>query len=246
MEREFHHLDKISFEDYQKNKSEVDPLMIALGLIFNDLQSSYSLFIVYQEKFSDKEVKPYTPIFGQKNGVQLFIERSMSAIIKEFFVVILNNQKIIEGDAFQKLLSKCHPNKKESKRIQSRWNELLKMVNQKQNKMSGAYKYIFEIRHKVTSHYDAKYLYKYGLPTTESPIELSDVYWSEGEHIVNTRFYFSDRVAQNCMVRAHDKYSENKHDNANFTHELLKESEYLLFYLLVKYYNTKRSSGFTS
>jgi hypothetical protein len=186
--------DKNAFIGDDKFSQETCSLILAFALIWND-HKSLALYLdhIQTTKPTDIQVEnpedmPRTPIWGEIGGVTMFIDKQLTALVHELFVLIKKSQDIIKSNEFRAIVSQMHPI------YRANWNELIKVATSKTTSQSQLGNILPRTRNTIAFHYDMGEIYKgyqkKFLGNDEKPLI------SRGNDMSKTRYYFADGSAQ--------------------------------------------------
>lgn len=191
-----------------KNENdELGAFFVTLGLIYNDLKDL--LFfgtLIEQEYRKPNENELPNPHFGEYAGVQNHLNRLLVVNVHGFLEFLKKNNSVISKPSFLYLLKNLNSEDKKS------WARLVQIIEGKKDSSEDFFSCIVQIRSNMASHYDLygkvfpKYFKKVFHQNLENRKEYKYAFYSLGESMKNTRFYFSDAVAQNHMDELFRKF----------------------------------------
>jgi len=181
-------------------RSGADPLggfFLALGLIFNDIKGVMLLEELLTENFIKPKDDDVTTHAGNYSGILLQVNKLLISIISEFFVFLKQNKEIFSSQEFGSVFKRL------GKSDQRLWKNLIDASNSVTNVQSFL-KTMFQIRSNLAFHYDhsGKHLLSgyrsifFG-ETKERRNQFA--FYSIGETLKLTRYYFSDAAAEESM-----------------------------------------------
>lgn len=182
----------------QNSVDRFDAFFIMLGVVFNDLKGLFLFDKILAEKYqapSPEEVSSHAGNFG---GVVVQIDKLIAATVNEFFVSIKKNSDLFTKVEMRQLFSRL------SKGDQAIWNKILAAANQKLPDTENLLRSIAMIRSNLAFHYDhsGKFLlkaYKNAFFSKAKNPNNEWAYYSIGNTIADTRFYFADLTIDEAL-----------------------------------------------
>lgn len=194
---------------YENGDDKLGSFFLRLGIIFNDLKC----VLLFQELLKDNYEQPKsgdeTTHAGNYYGTLVYMQRLIAGIIWEFFEFLKNNYKIFNNGDFKTIFNKI------SKSDQRLWEQLINASNNKLNDASDLLNSLVKIRNNIAFHYDhsGKIIlrgYRNRFFDSSENCGNKYAYYSIGENIKLTRFYFSDAaVEESLYTMAGKKLDEN-------------------------------------
>lgn len=192
------------------NHNKVDSFFITLGIIFNDLKG----LILFEKLVINKYRKP-TPNekasahLGNYSGLQVHLQKLMTGTINEFFTFLRENRKVFTTREFKEVLDRLRSEEKKN------WDGIVAAACGRSPGVSDFLSALAQIRSTTAYHYDHS-----GKKIREGFIshffneEQNDLnkyaYYSIGETLELTRFYFSDAAVQEALFIATGKGPKKK------------------------------------
>lgn len=181
--------------------NKLESVFLGLGVIYNDLKGFIFLektLIDFYRKPAGDEISVQT---GNYAGTLVQVKRLISSTVNEFFIFLEKNQDIFAGKEFREILSRIPNDKKDL------WTGLNEAAVGNLTKVSKQIKALAIIRNNITFHYDhsGKQLRSGFLSRFLGEYEDSrknKAYYSIGDTIGDTRFYFADAAAEESMYLA--------------------------------------------
>jgi hypothetical protein len=172
--------------------------IITLGLVYNDFKD-----LAWWQKQLDQappkkdEVSTY---FGQWNGMSIHVSRLTLGLYREFLKMVRENSKVLEGEAF------CTVLKKVSARHREDWKKIVK-----ESTDDELLSVLEELRSNIAFHYaNTRGIfngYKNAFKDSKE-LQKQKCYFSLGNNILSTRFYFSDAAVRGYADKFNDKKIE--------------------------------------
>lgn len=186
-----------NFLIHEKDQDELGGFFIVLSLIFNDIKG----VLLFEKMLTDNYDKPMDEIddhAGNYGGVLIQPRRLMASIISEFFVFLKVNSDILLDSEFNMIFNKM------PKPYQSYWQQMVAVANGEKNEASDLIKSMTQIRSNITFHYDHSrknllkgYRSRFFGDVKDAKSEFA--YYSVGDTVETTRFYFADAAAEEAM-----------------------------------------------
>ncbi len=220
----------------KEKDNKIENFFITLGLVFNDLKG-FLLFINLLEENYEKPDKDEPTIHtGNYGGVLVQTNRLIVSTIHEFFNFLEKNQDILSEGEFKEILNKLP---KEDKNI---WNGLFAAARGDLSNVTDFLKSILKIRHNIGFHYyqSGKILrdgYKSFFNRKERGVNRF-AYYSIGDAVKTTRFFFSDAAAEEVMqlVAGKEEGGEENELSEKYKKQL-EDTINVLFPVIVSIFN---------
>lgn len=186
-----------NWETPDKDFKNLCAFIVTLALIYNDFKD----LAWWQKQLDDCPPNPNekSSYFGQHNGMKTHISRLVVGLYDELLIFIKENQRVLESKLFQEILG----------RISARYrNDWKKLVNESSNKED--LEILAELRANGVFHYQMNGVfsgYKNYFIKPENPLN-EKAYYSFGENILKTRFYFADAAVQGYVKKFGDSRIE--------------------------------------
>lgn len=214
-----------------KNK-ELAKLMLTFSLIFNDFKDHIWVFVLLEPYTELNAPNKKTGKLGQIRGMRAHYMRMMIATLREFLIVIRENENIIDCQDFRVVINNL------TRETEKKWQKIVELAEQEksEDKFNNT---LIDIRNNGTYHYcQMKSLFQ-GLKYYIQK-EGVDGFVSFGENLEKTRFYFSDASVQFYHKKKTDNYDafekrlEGYIKDINQTLRFIIES-YLIHVLEIKF-----------
>jgi len=231
----------------QNSNNETEKIFLILAEVFNDLKG----FILFEkmliENYRQPDNKETSSHAGNYFGILFQIKKLIVSTINEFFVFLKKNNDIFEENEFKEILEKI-PQKN-----QVFWKNMILASNGESITTTGFLKIFLQIRNNIGFHYyqSGKNLKRgycsYFFGKTKHK-RSARAFYSPGETIYDTRFYFSDAaIAEYFQIVAGKKEKENSINNEEFKklEKIINETVVVICdtisYLLKKYIKQKQN-----
>ena len=171
---------------------------LVLAVIYNDIKGLTlfeKLVVGTYRKVEPKEVSVHA---GEYGGVLTQISKLFISNIREFFVFLKENEKILLTLEFKEVLEKTNKN------IQNSWKNITDIALDRSPESSDFTKHLILIRNNVAFHYyqSGKGLKKSFCDYFYKKEKISKnylAYYSIGETMEDTRFFYADAAVQEYM-----------------------------------------------
>lgn len=196
------------------NQDDFEDFFLTFGLFYNDLKNISFHILQVENAFKDLDKKDFTPRpnFGEYTGIKNHLDRLLAAMVYEFFEFIKENMKTIEDERFKMIYETLNRD------LKDKWDLIKKIASHSStNDDSDFSKILMLIRNNVAFHYfqSAKNLRKgyskYFFEDEKNGLN-ERAYYSVGETMEDTRFFFSDAAVTNfIMIEVTKKMEYNKY-----------------------------------
>ena len=192
------------YEKYDK----IEDFFITLGLFFNDLKGLILFENLLVDNFEKPSEEEATSHAGNYGGVLAQIHRLFASAIHEFFEFLNKNKEILLMDEFKEILNKL------PKEDKSLWEGLFAAATGDLSKLTDFLKALLRIRNNLGFHYyDSGKNLRRGYKSffsRERTNKNQFAYYSIGETVEATRFFFSDAAADEAtqLVAGKEEKSE--------------------------------------
>jgi len=179
----------------------MEDFFLVLAVIYNDLKG-----LIHLEKdFMDNHVPPTsgTPsaYLGEYNGMTTQLYKTLAGLVNEFFVFLKEHEKLYKEPRFQLMFLKMAPS------VGKEWEGILDAALERpDSKKPGTLGYrLLRVRNDVAFHY-----YKSEKVLREAFQEFFNdetrpnadfAYYSFGENMQDTRFYYADAAVQRYLMK---------------------------------------------
>ena len=211
--------------------------ILALSLIWNDTKNILIFYEYIKElkpknkEFSDPKEMPIMPIWGEISGIEIYLEKTLIALIHELFFLIKNSKDVVESNCFKTICKQLHKNCRDS------WNIIISYAFGDADSKTPLGKALIMIRHKIANHYDKNEIFKGYKKKFLS--ESNIPYISRGNSMLEKRFYFADASAQEYYMSQKEKVTfDDFYKNIN----LIKNSINLAIQNLIETFIQRRSA----
>ena len=227
---------KEAFVGNHEYSQDLCDFILALSLVWNDIKN-IMLFYGYldslkpnDKEFSEKNM-PIMPIWGEISGFEIYLEKSLIAVIHELFFLIKNSKDIVESNCFKTIYKQLHKDCRES------WEIIISYAFGGADSKTPLGKALLMVRHKIANHYDKNEIFK-GYKK-KFLLKSNIPYISRGNRMLEKRFYFADAAAQEYY-----KSQQEKVTSGEFLKniDLIKNSINLAIQNLVETFIQKRSA----
>lgn len=231
----------------EKEYNRVESFFLGLGVVFNDLKGIIlfeKMLIDYYEKPQDNEITSHAGNYG---GVYIQIQKLIASTINEFFAFLRKNSDLLNTNEFKEIFKKLN---KEERVL---WEGMIAASRNKFSRVTDFMKTIAQIRSNVAFHYDhsgkilrSAYISYFFGKTHDG--RNKHAYYSIGDSIENTRFYFSDAaVEESLYIAAGKKLKESHVGNTSLekyrqqTRETIEVMSAVISSILKKYIKLRRN-----
>lgn len=215
---------------------DIDNLFLSFGLIFNDLKGIILFNDLIKNNYSNPEDGEISAHAGEYSGLQLQIIKLSVALIDEFLIVLDKNKNVIKSIKF-KLIEKCL-----NKELKNKWNNILSIALNPNSNSNSYLSKIARVRSNITYHYDHS-----GTQLRDSFIKRffnsninesnEKAYYSIGETIETTRFFYCDAVIDEYINEHLRIESLNYIDKTN---KMVKDMNMIIANLFKSYFIYKK------
>lgn len=227
--------------------TRLDDFFLVLAVVYNDLKT----LIHIQRDYLHDHPKPVgeeeSGYLGDYNGTTTYFQKTLSAFLYEFFEFIKEYKDLDSNPQFLSILHKLDPI------VLGRWDSISKAALEKVDKSDTAslgYR-LCRIRDNVAYHYYGsikvlKPAFKRFFVDKSNPL-AKFAYYSLGQTMENTRFFYADAAVQNFLMEiANQEQNKEIHktirkfqDYIKETEEIVGEMNQVLYHLLRKYIELK-------
>ena len=190
-------------EPYRLIKEEDDSVarfFLVLAVVFNDLKGLTLFDKLINNTYRKERLEEVSVQVGELGGIFTQINKLFISNIREFFDFLKENEKVLLTTEFKEVLLKTN------KDIQNRWKDITDVAFGILPDSSEFTKYLILIRNNVAFHYNqsgkelkksfCSYFYK------KEKMGRNDLaYYSIGETMEDTRFFYADAAVQEYMGR---------------------------------------------
>lgn len=215
------------------DRDEVSDFFLQLGLFYNDLKSLTYYSVLIQNQLKDQNLSEVNITNGELAGMRIHLDRLFTGTIHEFFNFLEKNQTIFKKSEFQIVYKKLNRN------LRVKWDNIIEIAIEKTSKTStDISKILLLIRNNLAFHYQASKLLKRGF-IERFFVSVKDksnetAYYSIGENMKNTRFFYCDAAIQESIqneivkVMKFDDYSKK-------IQETINDINFSIMYLMREY-----------
>ena len=202
-----------SFLMDENNPKKVESFFLALGVVFNDLNGLLLFEKLLLSTYDKPENFEATSHAGHYGGLLLQLQKLIVSTISEFFVFLKKNTDVFSEIEFKQVLERL------SKSDKSLWDGIVVAAHGKLNSVNDFLNTIIQIRSNIAFHYDHSgkifrrgYISKFfGKNKDDTNISA---FYSIGENMQETRFFFSDGAVEECLnIAAGKKFKDSPLDN---------------------------------
>ncbi|MFA4817807.1 MAG: hypothetical protein WC608_03770 [Parcubacteria group bacterium] len=182
----------------EEENDKVGAFFVVLGLIFNDLKDLVIFEQLMVSNYRKPKASECSDHAGNYGGIMIHINRLFAGIINEFFNFLKKNNNVLEEAEFKNVLERLPEEEK------NMWNGMVAAASGELPKASEFINTLIRIRANFTYHYyqSGKVLRK-GFISRFYNEEIDDrnksAYYSIGESLNTTRFYFSDAAVEEAL-----------------------------------------------
>lgn len=225
----------------ENNSNDVENFFLVLSCIFNDLKGILLFETMLIEKYKKPEDEERNVHSGNYYGTLVYINKLMLSTINEFIIFLQKNINVFDDPEFKIILSKLP--KTQSKY----WNDMISYISDEKMNSNNFLKTIIKIRSNIGFHFDHSgtqlrkgYISRFFGQTTDLGSQLA--YYSIGENIATTRFFFADAATSEYLSLAANKTFKEDSFNNKRTLDFYKETIEIIkiifniTYVLLKYY----------
>ncbi|MBP6949082.1 MAG: hypothetical protein KBC41_03935 [Candidatus Pacebacteria bacterium] len=180
------------FIDKNKKSDDYENFFLVLGVVFNDLKGLMMFDMLIKESYRKPEEGEVSSHTGEYGGARIQINKFLIGVINEFLEFLKSNEGTMKTLEFQLLLKNLSPEHRK------RWTDLVDVAMKKNTSDSEILKTLVNIRNNVAFHYyqSGKVLRKgfidvFNNQKDDKP-QYKKPYFSVGETMESTRFYYSD------------------------------------------------------
>ena len=172
---------------------------LTLAVVFNDLKGLVHLEKLITDNYRYPEKEETTIHAGEYGGMLVHVQKLFIGTIQEFFKFLSSNESIILRGELQFLLNKM------PKQIQERWDIIMDIACGKNPKMTNFTTTLIKIRNNLSFHYNQSgkilreaFIKRFFHKTKKE--QNKSAYYSIGDNMEQTRFYFADASQQQFLV----------------------------------------------
>jgi len=232
----------------QNRYDETEGFFLGLGVVFNDLKGLIFLEKILMEMYEKPKEGKATCHNGDYCGILVQIKKLIAGTINEFFIFLKNSTDIFEGSEFKQILARL------PKEDISFWKAMIAASQDNLLSITDFLKSIIKIRNNLAFHYYQSgkalrqgYLSRFFAKWKNETNEFA--YYSMGNNIETTRFYFSDAaVEESLYIMAGKKIGESVKDDPSLQiyqeqiMETIKVMSVSIALLLKNYIQSRRNS----
>ncbi len=175
--------------------NKLESFFIVLGVVFNDLKGLIFFEDMVIATYKNPGFEEITAQAGNYAGMMVQINKLFAGIISEFFIFLGEYKNIFNTQEFKDILEKI------SKTDKNYWSEIVAVIDGKHPGSNSLRTTIFEIRNNAAFHFDhsgkfSRNGYASHFFGKNKDDKSSRAYYSIGEGIRSTRFYFSDAAVE--------------------------------------------------
>lgn len=193
----------------ENNHNKVDGFFITLGVVFNDLNGLLMFESLLVSNYEKPETIEATNHAGHYWGLLLQVHKLLVSTISEFFVFLKKSTDVFSEVEFKQVLERL------SKSDESLWSGVVAAAHGRLNSVNSFLNAIVQIRSNIAFHYDHSgkvfrggYISKFfGKNRDDSN---KSAYYSLNDNPQETRFFFSDAAAEECLnIAAGKKFKDS-------------------------------------
>lgn len=182
---------------------------IALAVVFNDLKGLILFDTLLREEYERSKKDEITSHAGNYGGVAIHIQKLIASTINEFFVFLKKNSDVFSMYEFREAYGRLSTSEKES------WDALVAGAHGRLLPVRDFLKSIVQIRSNIGFHFDhsgkilrSAYISRFFGKTNDASTQWA--YYSIGDSIALTRFYFADAAMEEALHVAAGKKLKEK------------------------------------
>lgn len=193
----------ITADSYNKTEG----FFLSLGVVFNDLKG----IILFEKMLMDHYERPkngeVTSHVGNYSGTMVQIKKLIASTINEFFIFLKKNSDVFSESEFKQIFNRL------SKSDRQLWEAMVSASHGRLPNVTNLLNSIVQIRNNIAYHY-----YQSGKALRNGYIsrffgKIKDdrnkfAYYSIGDSLEATRFYFSDAAVEESLYIAAGKRPE--------------------------------------
>ncbi|HUO50084.1 MAG TPA: hypothetical protein VMU25_00715 [Candidatus Paceibacterota bacterium] len=194
-----------------------EEFFLSLGLIYNDLKDLIFFDVILNEiyRIPDANKLEISAHAGEFSGIRNHIFRLEISMTHEFLNFLRKNSQVFESLEFKDILSRLR------KAQRDRWLEIQNVaMGESPSKAASEFvKFLLRVRNNFTFHYeDAGKTLRKGYVNFFFKGEKSEAnefaYYSLGENMRDTRFYFADAAVQQAVRQiSEDDEAQSQNEN---------------------------------
>jgi hypothetical protein len=204
-----------SFLVSKKGNPRIEGFFIGLGVVFNDMKGLVLFEKLILDEYETPVATEVSSHVGNYGGVMIQIQKLMVSTIHEFFIFLKKNSDVFTTPEFKEVLSKL------SKADRQLWDGLLAAAHGRLSTVADLLKAIVQVRSNIAFHYDhsgkiLRNAYSSRFFGNVKDGKTDYAYYSIGDKIALTRFYFSDAAVEEALyIAAGKKPKENSVGDAS-------------------------------
>src|SRR3989338_4013317 len=178
--------------------NRVEGFFLGLGVVFNDLKGFVLFEKMLQEKYEAPSADEITSHAGNYSGVLVQIQKLAASTINEFFVFLEKNTVVFKTNEFKEISNRL------SKSDKVLLDGMVSAANGNLPGAEGLLKTLVKIRSNIAFHYDHSgkilrnaYVSRFFGDAKDAKNKFA--YYSLGDSIELTRFYFSDAAVEEAI-----------------------------------------------
>lgn len=201
----------------KKDKNDkIANFFLVLAVVFNDLKGIDTFERLIINKYRKPPITEKTVHSGEFSGILTQTRKIFISNLREFFDFLKENDEVLLSSEFKDILSKTN------KDIQNRWKNIVDIaLDNESQKIKDFTEYLIEVRNNVAYHYyQPKGLRRafVNFFYNKDKIAQNDLaYYSLGENMETTRFFFADASVQEYLRSA------NQENNNEFNYKYQNE-----------------------
>ena len=196
--------------------NKVESFFLGLGVVFNDLKSIVAFEKILNENYEKPEEGDVTSHAGNYGGLTVYTQKLIAGTLIEFFIFLKKNTSIFNTNEFREVFTRI------SAADRQLWKSMIAAAHGNYSNASDLLKTIVQVRNNIAFHYDHSgkilrnaYISRFFGKTTNERTERA--YFSIGETIATTRFYFSDAaIEESIYIAAGKKPKEDIAEDKEF------------------------------
>lgn len=189
----------------KKDKNnEIDNFFLVLAVVFNDLKGIDFFERIIIDTYKQPIFEEISVHSGEYSGILTQTRKILISNLQEFLLFLRKNEKILLSAEFKDILSKTN------KDIQNKWNNIVDIAfDNKSENIHDFTEYLIKVRNNIAFHYYQPKGFKKAFCNffyKKDRIKQNDfAYYSLGEEIETTRYYYADAAVQEYLRSTTDE-----------------------------------------
>lgn len=183
---------------YKNEHNKTDGFFLGLGVVFNDIKGLLLFEKILTDNFEKPSNDEITSHAGNYGGTRIQIQKLLISTIHEFFKFIEKSDDVFEEDNFKEVMQRL------SKTDKQFWDDIVDASHGRFINASELLKSLAQIRSNIGFHYDwngkifrRSYINRFFDEIQDDKNKLA--YYTIGDTMAETRFFFSDAVIEEAI-----------------------------------------------